>query len=525
LSLDTHFLSDRRLREALDALNAAVVADHGLDALSAELARIASHLVGADLGQLRLARTPLLADDGLSPLPDGLTARITELPVDSRHRGRFMAERGMRALYVLPLHHRERLVAALYVGLVSDRKLSAEEQALLIGFSAHAATAIGQRLVEEELRQGIVARGEILAVVAHDLRNPIGVIQMAATSLYQRLTDPTARRGLERIQRSAQRAERFLHDLLDVTAIEAGQFTIETRRVDAAATVLAAVESQQPHAALARLILSSDVSPDLPPAQSDEERLLEVLENLIGNATKFTPAGGTVTVGASRSDEGLLFWVKDTGVGIPTDQLPFLFDRFWQARKRDRRGAGLGLSICKAIVEAHGGRIWAESEVGVGTTMWFTVPSSQPRTTVEAPPTQAASILIVDDRPENLLSLRAILERPQYRLVSARSGEEALSLALRETFAVALIDIAMPGMDGLEVATHLKELERSRHTPIIFITAFGNDPHEIHRAYSAGGADYLIKPLDAEIVRKKVAVFVDMSRRRLEHEGATALET
>ena len=121
---------------------------------------------------------------------------------------------------------------------------------------------------------------------------------------------------------------------------------------------------------------------------------------------------------------------------------------------------------------------------------------------------------MVDDRPENLLSLKAILERSDYRLVTASTGEEALSLALRESFAVALIDIAMPGMDGLEVAIHMKELERSRDIPIIFITAFGDDPEEIHRAYSAGGADYLVKPLDAEIVRKKVAVFVDLSRRR-----------
>jgi CheY-like chemotaxis protein len=129
-----------------------------------------------------------------------------------------------------------------------------------------------------------------------------------------------------------------------------------------------------------------------------------------------------------------------------------------------------------------------------------------------------ANILLVDDRPENLLALQSILERPDYRLVSADSGEKALRLALREQFAVALIDIAMPGMNGLEVASHLKELERSRDIPIIFVTAFGDDPEEIHRAYAAGGADYLVKPLDAEIVKKKVAVFVDLSRRHHESE-------
>ena len=102
--------------------------------------------------------------------------------------------------------------------------------------------------------------------------------------------------------------------------------------------------------------------------------------------------------------------------------------------------------------------------------------------------------------------------------MTATSGEEALRLALRERFAVALIDVAMPRMNGFEVATHLKALERSRDIPIIFITAFGDDPEEIHRAYAAGGADYLVKPLDPEIVRKKVAVFVELSRKRHDAE-------
>jgi CheY-like chemotaxis protein len=142
----------------------------------------------------------------------------------------------------------------------------------------------------------------------------------------------------------------------------------------------------------------------------------------------------------------------------------------------------------------------------------FTIPSLPERK--KSAVVKSANILLVDDRPENLIALEAILERPEYRLIKATSGEEALSVALREPFAVALIDVAMPEMNGLEVAVHLKALERSRDIPIIFITAFGNDPEEIHRAYSAGGADYLVKPLDPEIVRKKVAVFVDLSRRR-----------
>jgi len=290
--------------------------------------------------------------------------------------------------------------------------------------------------------------------------------------------------------------------------------------VPATALILTALESQQSLAGQTSVIINTDVAPALPPVDADEERILQVLENLVGNALKFTPPGGVVTVAAARAEDPawVVFSVRDTGPGIAGEHLLRVFDRFYQAQSADRRGSGLGLAICKAIVEAHGGSIWAESEPGKGATFLFTLPSAVERregTPVEVEP---ASILLVDDKAENLTALAAILDRPDYRLVTATSGEEALRLALRDRFAAALIDVAMPRMNGFEVATHLKTLERSRHIPIIFITAFGEDPEEIHRAYAAGGADYLVKPLDPEIVRKKVAVFVELSRKRYDSE-------
>jgi signal transduction histidine kinase/CheY-like chemotaxis protein len=397
----------------------------------------------------------------------------------------------------------------------ADPELKPRLQAL----AQHAATAIAARLESDGLTRSLRARDEVLGIVAHDLRNPLNVIAAASSSLHQRLPDLLSRRPIERIMRAAQRAEHLIRDLLDISAIEAGQFSIDKRQLDTTSIILAAIDSQQGLAASSSVILASDLSPGLPWIEADEERILEVLENLVGNAIKFTMAGGTTTVGASTRGAELLIWVKDTGPGVPEGQLPHLFDRFWQGAKGDRRGAGLGLTICRAIVEAHGGRIWAESQRGEGTTVYFTLPKRERSPKTSAP--EEVSLLLVDDRPENLLALKSILERPDYRLVTATTGEEALGLALRETFAVALIDIAMPGMDGLEVAIHLKELERSRDIPIIFITAFGDDPEEIHRAYSAGGADYLVKPLDTEIVRKKVAVFVDLSKRRTENDRRT----
>jgi signal transduction histidine kinase/ActR/RegA family two-component response regulator len=422
----------------------------------------------------------------------------------------------------LALVNGDELVGAVWLGLPQRHELSADDRRVLGALGAHATTAVLEHTGREALERAVRSRDEILGIVAHDLRNPLNVISAAANSLHHRLTDSVSRRPLERIMRAAQRAEHLIRDLLDLSAIEGGHFSIDKRPIDTTSTILTAIDSQQGLAAASCVILASDLSPALPWIDADEERILEVLENLVGNAVKFTMAGGTVTVGAALREESMVLWVKDNGPGIAADQLTHLFDRFWQASKTDRRGTGLGLTICKAIVEAHGGRIWAESEPGAGTTVFFTVPAHE--RAPKSSGSEIANILMVDDRPENLLSLRAILEQPDYRLVSANSGEEALSLALRETFAVALLDISMPGMDGLEVAIHMKELERSRDIPIIFITAFGDDPEEIHRAYSAGGADYLVKPLDAEIVRKKVAVFVDLSRRRDDRQRQKSAE-
>jgi CheY-like chemotaxis protein/anti-sigma regulatory factor (Ser/Thr protein kinase) len=362
-----------------------------------------------------------------------------------------------------------------------------------------------------ELEAMIRSRDEVMAVVAHDLQNPLNVISLAASTLLKRATDPALRRPVERILGAVQRADRLVRDLVDIGAIERGRLTIRPLPLDPADLILAAIDSQQSAAGQASILIATDISPDLPPILADEERLHEVLENLIGNALKFTGPGGTITVGASTGNGEVIMWVEDSGAGIAPDELPHVFDRFWQARKADRRGTGLGLTITKAIVESHGGRIWLDSRLGQGTTARFTIPASVDPSASKDP--AIATLLLVDDRPENLTALTAILDRPEYRLVTASSGEEALKLALRQQFDVALIDVAMPGMNGLDVAAHLKQLERSRETPVIFITAYGDDPEQIHRAYAAGGADYLIKPLDAEIVRKKVAVFVGLSRR------------
>ena len=514
-----------RHAKALDRLCSAAFVAEDVETLLQNLIELFVQIASVEAGVLRLRegdRIRSRASVGLEEeVAGGFTAPLPNPSSSSEVvKSDALRAKGFRTQSSFVLVDRGEVLGEVVLGALDDREFSSEERETLDLLAHHAAAAIRRGLAEEMLRASLSARDQVLSVVAHDLKNPINVIAITATGILGRAEDPTARRPMERILRGVRRAERLLRDLLEISAIESGRLAIDRRRIEPADLVLAALESQHSIAEGASVIVSSDVAPELPPIDADEERLMEVFENLIGNAVKFTGANGSVTVGAGRREDNLLFWVKDTGPGVTPEELPRVFDRFWHAKKANRRGTGLGLSICKGIVEAHGGRIWLETTLGRGTTVFFTIPIPA-ASKAPSDETDVANILLVDDRPENLLSLKAILERPDYRLVFASSGEEALALALRERFALALIDVAMPGMNGLEVAIHMKELERSRGIPIIFITAFGDDPQEIHRAYSAGGADYLVKPLDPEIVRKKVAVFVDLNRRRLEKHSNT----
>ena len=171
---------------------------------------------------------------------------------------------------------------------------------------------------------------------------------------------------------------RLIQDLLDVARIEAGTLSIEREHVSARDLLAEVLQTQQAVAAAASVRIRLDVQGQLADLWSDRERLVQVFENLIGNAVKFTPPGGQISIGAATRGGEAVFWVADTGSGIAGEDLPRLFDRYWQASWTDKRGAGLGLAIVKGIVEAMGGRIWVQSELNVGTTVFFSVPVVQP---------------------------------------------------------------------------------------------------------------------------------------------------
>jgi len=217
------------------------------------------------------------------------------------------------------------------------------------------------------------ARDDVLATVSHDLKNPVGTIYTSASLLLDMPLPPEAQpRQIEIIRRTAERMDRLIMDLLDVSSMEAGRFSVDPRPEDLGSLVTEARELFVALAAARQVELNAEVRGTDVTVHADHNRILQVLSNLIGNAIKFTPAGGRVSSLARREADAVLFSVSDTGSGIAAEHIPRIFDRFWHSGKAG--GSGLGLAIAQGIVQAHHGRIWVESG-GDGTTFHFTLPS------------------------------------------------------------------------------------------------------------------------------------------------------
>jgi PAS domain S-box-containing protein len=285
------------------------------------------------------------------------------------------------SVMALPLlSHGELLGTLAFISSTPSRRFGPADLPLAEALADRAAVAIENARLYRASVEAIELRGRVLGVVAHDLRNPLGTILMQ-TSALQRRNGELERRSQkprEVIHRAATRMNSLIKDLLDVTSTEAAEMPIERAPLAAGDLVAEAVETQRVLAASSSLELRLDAPPDLPAVCGDHDRLLQVFENLIGNAMKFTDPGGRISVGAASRAGELVFWVADTGRGIAAESLPRVFGRFWQGAGGARGGAGLGLAIAKRIVEAHGGRIWVDSTPGRGSTFFFTIPEAHP---------------------------------------------------------------------------------------------------------------------------------------------------
>jgi signal transduction histidine kinase len=237
-----------------------------------------------------------------------------------------------------------------------DRSLGNTEQAL--------------SLAKEEVGR----RSNVLAMVAHELRNPLSVIAMNTDFLAERASDDEVRESVTEVQRSAARMARLLQDLVDLARIEGRTLRIVKRRVDVGALLSEILAAYGPLFAKRGITFTCAAHAPGTVATFDHDRIVQVISNLVSNSMKFTPAGGTVSLRMDRRADDIELAVTDTGAGIVASALPHVFNRFWQGNSEPGTGLGLGLYICEKIISAHAGRIWVESELGRGTTFRFTLP-------------------------------------------------------------------------------------------------------------------------------------------------------
>lgn len=233
------------------------------------------------------------------------------------------------------------------------------------------------RAAQHDAEDAVRAGEEILAVATHDLRNPLGTIVMGASTLLQAdASDPKAQRirtVAERIHRQAERMARQIRDLADFTEIQAGRIALERSSHAPAALLEAASALVGPIAQERGVTFETRVAADLPGVPCDAERVVQVLSNLVANAVKVTTRGGTIEIGARTAGNRVVFFVRDSGPGLADDELPAMFRRAWRSTHASYRGTGLGFAIARGIVDAHGGEIWAESALGRGNTVYFSL--------------------------------------------------------------------------------------------------------------------------------------------------------
>ncbi len=307
----------------------------------------------------------------VSQVPD---AYLREISQGERHY-ELLRALDIRSHVVVPMIAHGRTVGVItFVRCTDDRPYDEEDLALVEELARRAAIAVENARLYGEAKQAVLARDDVLAAVSHELGNPLQAIIMAEKMMVASVQDDTARYYGDAIRRSAERMERLIHDLLEVHRVQARQLALERRPCAVEPLVREACEGLMPLADAKPLALEIEFPEGLPRILADAGRVVQVVSNVVGNAVKFTPAGGHIRVRATGLGDEVLIEVADTGPGVPADQLPHVFDRFWQARRTGRVGIGLGLAIAKGIVEAHGGHIGVESTEGKGSRFFFTFP-------------------------------------------------------------------------------------------------------------------------------------------------------
>jgi len=356
------------------------------------------------------------------------------------------------------------------------------------------------------------SKSEFISTVSHELRTPLtsikGYVDLILLGSVGEVT-PMQKSFLDVVRANSNRLVELINDILDISRVETGRISLNLEPIAIGELVEEVTASAQAEIARKCLALDVQVSADLPLVQADRKRIVQVLNNMVSNAYKYTREGGQIAVSALCSDGYLQVSVTDSGVGIAEQDLKKLFTRFFRADNplRDEvGGTGLGLAISKSFIELHGGDMWVESEVDVGSTFYFTLPLEPNEELLEEKESgddttgeifqpsggRAPLILVVDDEPNILDLLRYQLERAGYTVRAARRGEEALKIARREHPDLITLDMLMAGMDGAEVLERLKADEETVDIPVVIISIVADRENLM----AMGAVDFLPKPLE-----------------------------
>jgi signal transduction histidine kinase len=280
-----------------------------------------------------------------------------------------------RAVMIVPLVSRGQSLGVITAAAPRGKSFTEDDLSLCVDLARHGSFAVDNAHLYLDAQQAVRAREQVLAIVSHDLRNPLNAITLAAQLLQMSELSAEDREQVDTIELSAKRMSRLIADLLDITRLEGGKrLPIEPEQVDPESILSEAYELFKGEAAAQQITLRQEVVPGTPPVLADRHRVMQVLSNLIGNAMKFVPEGGIISCRAESAIREVLFTVSDNGPGIRRQDLGRIFSPYWQSERAERMGAGLGLPIVKGIVESHGGKIWVESEEGRGTRFYFTLP-------------------------------------------------------------------------------------------------------------------------------------------------------
>jgi signal transduction histidine kinase/CheY-like chemotaxis protein len=408
-----------------------------------------------------------------------------------------------------------------------ERELAdARDLAFAEELARRAAIVIERRKLEEEAELASRMKDEFLATISHELRTPLQAI-LGYASMLERGVVQDVRKALAVIVRNASAQARLVEDMLDMSRITSGKLRLTMGPVALAAAIRTAIDALRPAATARRIELVERLPDDLGVVHGDSDRLQQVVWNLVSNAVKFTDPGGTVEIAAERSASAVRVTVRDTGRGIAREHLSTIFERFRQldgSPARSHGGLGLGLAIVRALVEAHGGVVEAQSEgPGRGTTFVVMLPSqivavASGRARAAGPslggrPLHGIQILVVEDDADGRELIAEALIGAGARVECAGSAPEAYARLQAEPPQVLVSDIGMPDEDGYSLLRRIRELppEQGGDVPAIALTAYAR-PEDVRRTEEAGFQLYLAKPVTPDRLVAAVRTCVPPSR-------------